>query len=375
MSRGTYDLDLHGAVGIRLIDAPLERRTEIQKELAPIGTGLSRDPDLVIRFVDRIELGSPVRSIGLDDAEFTDDHFLVRAPGSAARASIPFHRLGEPCEVVCEHGLPKIPLLRSIVHLTALANGFAPAHASAVSMSGGGIVTTGWTSGGKTGALLTLMSLGARFISDDIVYIDGDGALGGLHEPMNIKDYYLADSPQMLARLKPAERLRLSSVRRLQGAAGMVPDSVATRLLPDGVRRRLSKWARRGRRVHVTPQRLFGAERCLASGRLKTVLFTQSADTDRVTVDPVDARETALRMASSSRHELSELDAYHHRFRFAFPGSGNPHIDGAEQAIADIFGRAMEDCDVFRISHPYPVTVPMLSEAIAPLVGPSGQHR
>jgi hypothetical protein len=364
------DLDLHGIVGIRLIDASPLHLAELRSELAPIEPSLPdspREPDVVIRFVDRIQTSAPVCAVGLDGAEFAGDAYLVGVPGSRGRASIPLDRVGDRCEILCEKTLPRVPLLRPIVHLTALARGVAPTHASAVELCGRGIVTTGWTSGGKTGILLTLMALGGRFISDDLLYIAADGQIYGLHEPLSIKDYYLDEAPQFRDRLTAREKQRIRSVRLLESTLRSLPDGLAHRLSSDRTRRRLAKLAVNGRTVHVRPERLFGAEHCVKKGQLSTALLAQSTDASRVELAPLPARELALRMAVSSRHEFETLDAHYQMFRFAFPALRNPHLEQAEARILETLLPALEGAQAYRLSHPYPASIRALTLALEPL--------
>ena len=154
------EYDLGGVVGIRLADAGPEEEALVSRQLGPIRRPLEREPDIVVRFVDELELSSPVRYIGLEDCGFTADAFLVLRGKhkSRARVQLPFARIGGRCEIVCERGLAAVPLLVPIVNLTALANGLLPLHAAAFLWNDVGIVATGWSKGGKTETLLAFMA-------------------------------------------------------------------------------------------------------------------------------------------------------------------------------------------------------------------------
>src|SRR5690606_6754723 len=97
------DYDLHGLAGIRLLDAAPADVAAVTRQLGPIQAPLRREPDIVIRFVDRLPTSSRVRYLGVDEAGFTDDAFLVlrskhKVP---ARVRIPFEQIGsERCEIV-----------------------------------------------------------------------------------------------------------------------------------------------------------------------------------------------------------------------------------------------------------------------------------
>ena len=112
------DYDLHGLAGIRLLDAAPADAAAVTRQLGPIQAPLTREPDIVIRFVDRLQTSSRVRYLGVDDAGFTDDAFLVlRSKHKAqARVQIPFEQIGGQVQIVCESGLPAVPLLIPILN-------------------------------------------------------------------------------------------------------------------------------------------------------------------------------------------------------------------------------------------------------------------
>jgi len=140
------DYDLHGIVGVRLVDATPRDEAAVTRQLGPIHARLQRAPDIVIRFMDRLPPSSGLRLLGMEEAAFTDDAFLILRSKhkSRVRVQIPFDRIGsERCEILCERGLAAVPLLIPIVNLTALARGALPLHASAFEYEGTGVLTTG----------------------------------------------------------------------------------------------------------------------------------------------------------------------------------------------------------------------------------------
>jgi hypothetical protein len=146
--------DLRGLAGVRLIGASPTDVAAVGRQLGLVGASLDRDLDFVVRFVDRWMTGSRIRYVGVGEAAFTDDAFLVlgskhKAP---ARVEIAFTQIGQSVEIVCEHGLPAVPFLIPILNLTVLAGGVLPLHASAFVHRGTGVVATGWTKGGKDGS-------------------------------------------------------------------------------------------------------------------------------------------------------------------------------------------------------------------------------
>ena len=164
------DFDLHGCVRVRLEGAGPREAAAVARQLGPIAARGTGEPDVTVRFVDRIETRGPVRLLGLDECGFSDDAFLVLRSKhkSRARVRIPMERIGERCEITCERGLPAVPLLVAIVNLTALTKGTLPLHAAAFEWNGAGVVVTGWSKGGKTETLLAFARRGARFRSKRI---------------------------------------------------------------------------------------------------------------------------------------------------------------------------------------------------------------
>src|SRR5207237_274748 len=128
----TIDFDLHGIVGIRLLNATPGDLATVSRQLGPIRATLTRSPDIIIQFVERLALTSPVRYLGVDDAGFTDDAFLVLRGKhkSRVKVQIPFAQIGGQCQITCESGVSAVPLLLAIINLTALSKGVLPMHAS-----------------------------------------------------------------------------------------------------------------------------------------------------------------------------------------------------------------------------------------------------
>jgi hypothetical protein len=207
---------LHGCVGIRLINASPSDAAAVSRQLGPIRSTLSRQPDIIIEFVPQLPLpsmsSSPLRYIGVDDTAFTDDAFFVLRSKHKSRAmvQIPFAEIGQQCHILCETGLTAVPLLIPILNLTALHRGLLPLHASAFEYQGMGVLTTGWSKGGKTETLLSFMAQGATYIGDEWIYITSDGAqIFGIPEPIRIWEWHLQSMPEYRRILKGSDRTRL----------------------------------------------------------------------------------------------------------------------------------------------------------------------
>lgn len=350
----TVDFDLHGLVGIRVVDATPADLEAVGRQLGPLPRTIDRAPDITIRFVDRIEPRSRLRYIGAREAGWTDDAFyILKSRKQSCLVRFPIELIGGPCEILCQRGLPAVPFLIATINLTALANGGLPLHAGAFELDGHGVLVTGWSKGGKTELLMAATAAGARYIGDEWVYLTADGAMHGIPEPIRLWDWHLDQLPTARARVGRMDRLKL----RMLPVAGWVD----TRL-PKTVTR---TWAGRllhravpvldaQRHVDMAPERLFGPLRPLA-GRLDHVLFVIGAAGDAMTVEPIEPAEVAKRMVASLVNERLDLSALYLQARFAFPGLTNPFLEQAEERQAERLVEFLAGRPAHTITHPYPV--------------------
>ncbi len=352
---GAIDFELAGIAGVRLLDASNGDAAAVERQLGPIRHPLERTPDIVVRFVDRLPPSGETRYLGLNEAGFTETGFLVlrgkhKAP---ARVQIPLDRAGAGCEIVCEHGVPAVPLLVPLLNLAVLSRGILPLHASAFVHKGVGIVATGWSKGGKTEALLACAAAGATYVGDEWVYIDRDGSrVSGIPEPIRVWDWHLREQPQLRSRLSRSERLRLGA---LGGVGGV--------LRATGRLHRVRALADTQRHVDLEPAVLFGARRA-TSMSFDRLVFVVSHASSEVVVSEIEPGEVARRMVFSLGYERRELLAYYQAFRFAFPGSPSPVIEASADLERDLLERAFAGKPAQLVSHPYPVRFPALLDAI-----------
>jgi hypothetical protein len=361
------DFDLHGLAGIRLVGASPSDSAAVSRQLGLAQASPDREPDIVIRFVDRLARGPRVHFLGLGEAGFTDEAFLVlrsrhKAP---ARVEIDFRQIGEAVEIVCERGLPAVPLLIPILNLTVLARGVLPLHASAFAYGGTGVVATGWSKGGKTEALLAFATRGARYVGDEWVYVAGEGnRVYGIPEPIRIWGWHLRQLPQYEALVGRADWTRLRAIELFLGSeralrrvrAGKRPSRALTRLAP---------LLSRQLYVDIRPERLFGQVE-EQSAPFDRLFFLMSSDAPRIAVEPVDPQEVGKRMVFSLQHERLDFTAAFLKYRFAFPGGANPFIEQVEELERKALARAFADKPAFVVRHPYPCSLESLFEAMSP---------
>lgn len=372
------DFDLRGLVGIRLVDASPRDVAVVTRQLGPLQRPLSRDPDIVVRFVDELPTASPLRYVSYPDAGFTDDTFLLlrSATNTPARVQVPFADVGGRCEVVCERGLPAIPLLLAVVNFTALAKGTLPLHASAVDYGGTGVLATGWSKGGKTETVLALMSEGARYVADEWTYLDPDtGQMFGVPEPIRIWSWQLRQLPGYRdAAVSRADRRRLDG---LDAAHALMRRALGTRWgtsagATAALLRRAAPVVARQSYVQLPPHELFrealGPERT----RLDVVLLAQSHAAPDVTLERIDGGEVAARMLHSLAHERLPFTSYYQQFRYAFPGSGSGVVERAADLERDLLRRTLVGKDAYLLRHPYPVALPRLFDVLGPVLAGRG---
>jgi hypothetical protein len=370
--RPSAEYDLHGIVGIRLVDASATDLAAVAAQLGPIEAPLSRSPDIVIRFVDRLSVSEPLSLIGGDDAAFDDDAFVILRGKrkSPIRVSIPFDTIGERCEIECEHGAPAIPLLIAIINLSALGNGALPVHASAFRHAGRGVLVTGWSKGGKTETLLGFLANGAEYIGDEWIYLtDGGSRMCGIPEPIRVSDWHLDELPADRQRLGHRQRLRLRALRYLTNGMAVLAGN-------DGggaggwrqLVRRVSQVVERQRYVHLAPREAFGARFGGLEAPLDKVILVGCHASSAITTRSVSGKEVAARMAFSLQEERSRFMSYYRKFRFALPDRDNPLIETADDVERERLTKSFENRECHEVLHPYPVSIPALFDAVRPLI-------
>jgi len=358
------DYDLHGVVGIRLLDASSGDARVVARQLGLPSRPLSREPDIVIRFVDDLRLTSPLRYLGLEDAAYTEEAFVVIQGGSGARVKIPFEDVGGRCEIVCESGLSAVPLLIATINTTALGKGVVPLHASAFVYRGVGTLVTGWSKGGKTEALLAFASRGAEYLGDEWIYLSGDSErMYGIPQPIRVWDWHLDQFDGYRRRVGWRNRVRLGMIRN-----GLWMSRVMTGGLRSGsVLDRMQALARRQTYVDIAPDRLFGPYGSL-EGAIDRVFFVGSTAAPDVLVRPVSADEVARRMVHSVHYEFAPLWSHYLRFKFAFPQATNERIESLEARLRAPLHRVLADKPAYAVDHPYPMSIAALYDAMSPLI-------
>jgi hypothetical protein len=363
------DFDLRGRVGVRLLGAAPRERARVIDQLGPIEARLEREPDITVRFVDRIEHG-PLTYVEWPDTAFDDESFLVLSGKGRVRAKarIPFEDVGGPCEIVCERGVAAVPHLVAIVNASALAKGVLPLHASAFVHRGRGILATGWAKGGKTEALLAFMAHGARYVGDEWVYLTPEGSMFGIPEPIRLWAWHLREQRALATAVRRTDLVRM---RALDGVAGGAERAAPSRAGgPVGsLLRRAGPMVRRQANVRVPPARLFGAARLETEASIDQVVLMSSHDAPDVRVDDISGADVAARMAASLERERHALLEAYRQFRFAFPQRRSHLLERATTLEATLLRERLGARPAAWVRHPYPGEIEALYRPIAALAG------
>lgn len=362
------DFDLHGIVGVRLLNADAKDATAVNRQLGPIRGHLEREPDITIRFVDYLPTTSRLRYLGVNEAAFTDDAFLVLKGKHKAhvKVQIPFEQVGGPCEIVCERGAPAVPLLIPIINLTALAKGVLPLHAAAFRYNNTGVLVTGWSKGGKTETLLAFAAHGAQYVGDEWIYITPDGRrMHGIPEPVRLWDWHLKSLPQYWPQLSASERTRLRTLRLMLNGVDKVANANGA---PARFMRRVQPLLKSQQHVNLPPQTLFNQMPEQLSCTLDKVFFVASHEAPEITVQPVDPQVVAQRMVFSLEEERMDFLSYYHKFRFAFPNRPNRLLEQTEEMQRTLLTRMLADKEAYEVYHPYPFEIPALYDAVSAVI-------
>lgn len=360
------DFDLHGIVGVRLVDAQASDVATVLRQLGPLQHDLDRTPDICIRFVDSCvdeEARRPLTYAGMGEGAFDHRSFYVlRGKGeAAAKAMIPFDRVGQPLEIVCERLMPAVPHLLTLINLTALAKGVLPLHASAFTAGGTGVLVTGWSKGGKTETLLGCMAEGADYVGDEWVYLTDGGALLGLPEPIRLWSWQLRQMTELLAARPLPERARLRAWDRVAAALG---HAARTRLPGAALISRCMPAVRRQAYLQVPPVELFGADAVKLVGRLDALVLVASHESPHTVVVPVTAPEVAERMAASLAAERAMFMDHYRQFRYAFPNRGSAVVEKAEHRELALLHGLLDDAPAVMVLHPHPCQVVDLGRTV-----------
>ena len=369
---GKIDFDIHGVVGIRLIDASPSDLDAVCKLLGRPSRRLPTNPDITVRFVKDL----PVRDmkfLGTDEDGFAGDGFFLLQKGTRrVRAQIPFDRIGEPCEIVCTSRIGSVPLLIPIVGLAVLKKGCIPIHASAVVYEGVGILMAGWAHCGKTSALLGFASKGAEFVGEEWVLLGGnDQRMRGIVKPLELTHRQVASLPHRRSAVSFMNRCAFGGIGVLCGFEKMIRgEAIRSNFLSRNLQRVSAGVEDRLRRA-IEPSAIFQDRIRSAGAQVDKVFIFLSHEENRIDVEPISPLEMARRLTFLVQHELLPLLGHYCAYRFAFPGRRNESIESTAEYSLAILTRALHGKATYIVRLPYPHVFPELLKAIEPYCKPT----
>ncbi len=360
------EFDIHGVLGIRLVNPSSADVEAVCKQLGPLQRPLLREPDITLRFVKRLPTPR-LRHLGPKQKGFTDDAFFVFDQGTnSAMARIPFDQVGGPCEIVCERGLGSVPLLMPILSLTALAKGFVAVHASAFVHHGIGILMAGWAGSGKTTTLLGFASEGAEFIGEEWVLLSGDGqTMCGLPRDIELSPSHLETMPDVRRGIKRSRLWAFESLRQLGKMQGILGKEVNGTFPANALRKAISAVQRRAI-PKVSPKVIFNSRVGSLIARPQKVFLLISHDDPWVEVNPTPPIEMARRLAHMMQYEQIRFMEHYLAFKFAFPEVKNSFVEESSGYQCELLSRALMAKETYTVWHPYPLTFSSVYEAVKP---------
>ena len=357
------EFDIHGIVGIRLIDPAPKDATGLMKQLGPYRASLEREPDITIRFQKEL-FPSGLKYLGLNSAGFTEEGFYVlgRSDGEV-KARIPFRDIGGPCEIVCRSGLQAVPLLFDVIRLALLRKDYIPLHASAFVYNGIGILVVGWSKGGKTEALLSFANHGAHYVGDEWVILSQDGhRMFGLPVPVTMWEWQFEQIPDLLPEISVRKRMMFALVHCLDAVYRTFGRGNLQNLFPVDVLGKLLPIARQGLNVQALPQSLFQDRVCEQGASLDKIFLLVSHSKADITIEPRAAVEITQRIVHSNEYEQKDFFQTYAAFKFAFPGLRNEFLEQAPILQSSLLYNALGGKEAYEVLHPYPVSFDELFE-------------
>ena len=367
-NKHSVDFDIHGIVGLRLINPSESDVKYISKLLSHFRSELAREPDITIVYKESWDLGN-ISYLGLNEAAFNEDGFYILTSGrQALKVKIPFEQIGDKCEIVCEQGIVGIPLLHYVINLTLLKKNYLPIHASAFSYNDINALVIGWSKGGKSEALFSFVNHGAKFIGDETVILSADGKkMFGIPVPVSIWEWQFSEIPDLMPPLSIQKKVLFGGVHFLDGIYKAskkvkINNNSIVRLLGDAL-----PALRKQLNIRVAPEKIFNGKLEWEKVTLDKIILAMSYSEDEISVSECNKDEITDRMISSNLFEFDSFYNYYSTFKFAFPGIKNDFLEMVPDIYNELLPKALSGIESYKVLHPYPVSYEKLYEAMKPI--------
>ena len=365
----TTDFDIRGVVGVRLIDATEKDVRVVINQIGEPGATLTREPDITIRFVPDLPT-QPLNLLALNAGYDASGFYILRSSKAPCKARIPFEKLGETSEIICQSGLRSVPLLIAMVNLALLSKNHLPLHASAFEFNGVCSAVMGWAKGGKTETMLAFAKHGGSYVADEWTVFSPTGEVFGIPEPIRLWDWHLAQIPRLRLQVKGKKKLIFGAIHGVDalynglcriGLKKIFPVPIIGEALP-AMKRQLN--------LRIHPNIIF-ENRLIERATPENIFLIGSHDSPETTVAPIDPAEIAERMLQSNLLEFAPLFEHYRAFRFAFPALENPLLESFESTLKSLLDNLFEGKSCYKVLHPYPVDFQELFEKMQPFCVPT----
>jgi hypothetical protein len=369
------DFDVHGVLGVRLLDGSASDVEAVRRVLGTPMQGLDRAADVVVRFVEKLPLqgATLVRSNG---STFTDEGFLIlESETRGVRAQIPLWELGSACEIVCESGGRSVPMLMDAVRLAALKKGLIPITASAFEYEGVGVLVAGGREGGKTSALLAFARQGALFVGDGLIFVRSDGrAMFGLDTALSLTERQLEILPNGAHLATPLERLQVGLGERLERARRWAAEGAAQGSLRERLSAAIEPTLRPLATIERTSRPLF-ADAVAETAEPRQLFLTLCHDATDIRVKGVTTEDFVGRVGNLLHQDDLPLLRHHLDYRFAALGQSDAFVDRAHDLRRSLLERAFAGKEAFVLRRPRNVSVEALFKAMTRVRGDGPRGR
>jgi hypothetical protein len=362
------DFDIHGLVGIRLLNPSRSDVNTIKRQLGPLTNGsLNREPDIIVRFKKNLPLRK-LTYLGLDEVGYTPDGFFVlKSKKVGAKVRIPFESIGDRCEIECETGLRDIPHLITILNLTLCTKDCIPLHASAFIYKDKGILVTGWSKGGKTEALLGFVNQGAKYVGDEWVILAKDGrSMYGIPEPITLWDWQIKQLPFIYPLLNFSDRLIFRVIHFIGNMHSYLGSGKFKNTFPVKILTKAMPTLRQQLHVNFPPEKILESSCIQLNAEPNIIFFIMSHSDPSIYVEPWNSEDIARRMLHSVRYEQLRFFRHYQAFKFAFPDLQNHFLERVHDIQKTLLLHALNSKEAYRVLHPYPVSLESLYHHMKP---------
>lgn len=365
-NKKVIDYDIHGIVGIRLINPTEEDAYAVANGLGQYQTAIERKPDITIYFKENLPTPA-LTYLGLDYAGFTDEGFYILSSKENLKVRIPFERVGSQFEILCESGLHSLPWFFDLINLTLLKKNYLPLHASAFVYNGVGVVVTGWTKGGKTEALLAFANHGAHYLGDEWVILSGDGKeMFGVPVPICVWEWYFKSIPKLLPKVGMQRKFLFKVIHSLDGIHRRFEKGSFKNSFPVKILGQALPSLKRQLNIRALPEELF-KNRVRKLATPDKIILSISQNDPNIYIEGCEPSEIARRMISSNELEQAPFLEFYKAFKFAFPNLRNAFLENIDELQYALLCSAFANKKAYKVYHPYPVSLENLFNQLKPL--------